>query len=275
MNNIEGIDCIRLKVSEWDSAQQFISDLGLVAENTETDVSTWRTLNNSKIILERADTNEVSEIHWGVTDQIKPFEVVDPNGVKLIFRPSGKTQVDLTAVETNGWNSINRINQAVPVYDHADTIEICHIVMLTTDIDKSEKFYTDLGFVVSDRLIGRGIFMRASVRSGHHDLFLIQSTENKLHHIAITVKDIYQVVAGGLNMASKGWLTEVGPGRHPISSSFFWYFKSPLGGMIEYTCNEDFLTEEWTPRDLEYTVGMTTEWAVHGGIDPQTKHQRK
>jgi len=32
-------------------------------------------------------------------------------------------------------------------------------------------------------------------------------------------------------------------GRHPISSAYFWYFASPLGGMLEYFSNPDFVTE--------------------------------
>ena len=274
LTDIEGIDCIKLDVADWDSSQQFLDDLGLTLKSSDGTIAVWQTLNGSSIIIERANTDAVREVHWGVTDVIFPAEVIDPAGIKVVFQHSQKRKVDLVATATNGWNSVHRVDQAVPT-DTVDAIEVCHIVLATKDLETTEKFYTDLGFVVSDRLIGRGTFLRTSSNAGHHDLFLIQSTEDKLHHIAITVKDIYQVFAGGIRMEKQGWGTEIGPGRHPISSSFFWYFKSPLGGMIEYTCNEDFLTRSWVPRDLEYSVGMTTEWAVEGGIDPTTKRQRK
>ena len=44
------------------------------------------------------------------------------------------------------------------------------------------------------------------------------------------------------------WSTFIGPGRHPISSAYFWYVNSPLGGAFEYYTNDDYLTEEWQPR---------------------------
>lgn len=273
MNNIEGIDSIKLAVKDIDGSSQFLKDMGLCA--VDNDQTIWTTLSNARIVLEKSIEDKILEVVWGVKDTISPFQLTDPSGLTVKFQPSEKVPVKLTAAETNGWGSINRVNRAIPLYETVDPIEICHVVVTANDIVASEKFYTDLGFVVSDRLVGRGVFMRSSAFGGHHDLFLIQSNEFKLHHVAITVKDIYQVFAGGLAMESKGWKTELGPGRHPISSSFFWYFNSPLGGMFEYTSNEDFLTEEWVARDFEYTVGMTTEWAVEGGIDPITKRQRK
>ncbi len=269
MNKIEGIDLIKLAVTDLEDSNKFLQDMGLTFNG-----SSWTTLTGAAIELVSADENKILEVVWGVKGQ-ESIDLVDPNGVQLKFRPSIKTPVTLTAAETNGWNSINRVNREVPVYEKIDAIEICHVVMTTDCLEESERFYSDLGFVVSDRLIDRGTFMRANKFGGHHDLFLIQSDTKELHHIAITVRDIYQVFAGGLQMEKAGWTTEIGPGRHPISSSFFWYFKSPLGGMLEYTANEDFLTEEWEPRSFEFTPGITTEWAIEGGIDPATKRQRK
>ncbi len=271
MNNIEGINSITLGVTDWEESQKFLSDIGLVSNNGKE----WMLLNNSKIIIEKNSENCLIAIEWGLKEAVEPFEVVDPSGIKLHFTQSTKKPIQLKAVETNGWNSINRVDQAVPLYEKIDTIEICHIALSTDNLSASEKFYTDLGFVISDRLIGRGTFLRCSEYGGHHDLFLIESGRKNLHHVAISVRDIYQVFAGGMLMEQKGWTTEIGPGRHPISSSFLWYFKSPLGTMFEYTANEDFLTEEWIPRDIEYSLGITTEWAVEGGMDPITKRQRK
>lgn len=273
--NIDGINYIKLEVQDVVSSGQFLSDLGLQLQEETDSMSSWCTLDSSKIIIEKSHRDQIVEICWGTTDSIKSIDLEDPSGIKVSFKPSTKQPVNLTATGTNGWNSINRLNKSVPLHDNVDPIEICHVVLATKDLLESEKFYTNLGFVVSDRLINRGIFLRSSMNSGHHDLFLIQSTENKLHHIAITVKDIYQIFSGGIRMEKQGWQTEIGPGRHPISSSFFWYFKSPLGGMIEYTCNEDFLTEDWVARNLEYSIGMTTEWAIDGGIDPISRRQRK
>jgi hypothetical protein len=44
--------------------------------------------------------------------------------------------------------------------------------------------------------------------------------------------------------------------------------------MIEYTCNEDFLTEDWKSRIFDYSLDITTEWAIAGGIDSTTRRQK-
>ena len=61
-----------------------------------------------------------------------------------------------------------------------------------------------------------------------------------------------------------GWETAVGPGRHPISSAYFWYFKNPLGGTIEYFSNPDFVTEAWKPSN--FRVNRFSEWHLLEGL---------
>ncbi|MFN2932526.1 glyoxalase, partial [Escherichia coli] len=72
-----------------------------------------------------------------------------------------------------------------------------------------------------------------------------------LNHVAFTVRDIHEVIGGGLAMNRQQWSTFIGPGRHPISSAYFWYVNSPTGGAFEYYTNDDFLTDKWQPRELE------------------------
>ncbi|OTL45919.1 glyoxalase, partial [Acinetobacter baumannii] len=111
----------------------------------------------------------------------------------------------------------------------------------------------------------------------HHDLFLL-SVPNKsagLNHVAFVVRDIHEVIGGGLHMNRSEWSTFIGPGRHPISSAYFWYVNSPLGGAFEYYTNDDYLTEEWQPRVEEHRLELFTEWAIEGGLDDKTRRQVK
>jgi catechol 2,3-dioxygenase-like lactoylglutathione lyase family enzyme len=284
---IEGIDKIVLSTSNLQESCKFLVDFGL-AQND----SIFNSLNNSSIELIESRENKISSISWGIKgnldflkQKIQSYNnfyegkncigCKDPNGIELIFQLSQKKELSIKGIETNGWNSIRRVDSDVPIYEKSYPIEIGHIVISTPYFQETENFYKNLGFVISDRLINRGVFLRCQENSGHHDLFLIQSKNISVHHIAFTTRDIYELFAGGIYMDSQGWTTEIGPGRHPISSAFFWYFKSPLGFMIEYSCNEDFLTEKWVPRSLEYSQGITTEWAIEGGIDSRTKRQKK
>ena len=94
-------------------------------------------------------------------------------------------------------------------------------------------------------------------------------------HVAFSVRDMHEVIGGGLQMARCGWETQLGPGRHPISSALFWYFKSPAGGLVEYFTDEDVLTENWTPRDFQPSPTAFAEWAIAGGIDGNTRRQKQ
>jgi hypothetical protein len=102
----------------------------------------------------------------------------------------------------------------------------------------------------------------------HHNLFLLQSREGKtaIDHVAFEVRDIHEVFGGGLYMQRRGWPTEAGPGRHPISSAYFWYFKSPCGGSVEYFGDSDYMTAAWKPR--VYRANRFSEWHLADGVKP-------
>ena len=202
---------------------------------------------------------------------------VDPNGIGLGFRVTRKRPVAVEGTPANVWGHTARIDTPSPVYDHAEPVEVGHVVFFTDSLEETTKFYEKLGFVLSDRYPGRGHFLRCSARGGHHDLFLLQTPEAKrgLNHVAFTVRDLHEVIGGGLAMARHGWETQIGPGRHPISSALFWYFKSPAGALVEYYADEDVLTENWKPRDFTPSPAMFAEWAVTGGIDATTRRQKQ
>ena len=174
----------------------------------------------------------------------------------------------------NAIGSVERVDERSVFYERAQPIRMGHIVFVVPDLKAAEKFYTKrLGFIVSDRYAGgRAVFLRYAARSDHHNLFFIQAGDGKtkkIDHVAFEVRDIHEVFAGGLYFARKGWPTEVGPGRHPISSAYFWYFKNPSGGSIEYFTDSDQLTEKWKPTT--YKVNKFSEWHLVDGIgEPAT-----
>ena len=59
---------------------------------------------------------------------------------------------------------------------------------------------------------------------------------------------------------------ELGPGRHPISSCYFWYFKNPCGGAAEYDFDSDVMTDDWQPEDWESIPASFAEWTLAEGI---------
>jgi len=151
------------------------------------------------------------------------------------------------------------------------------VVFFVKDVNACEAFYHErFGFQASDRYPDRGAFLRTAEEGGHHDLFMLQLPAPRagLNHVAFTVRDVHEVFGGGMHVSRSGWPTEIGPGRHPVSSAFFWYFKNPAGALVEYYADEDQLTGEWQPRTFEPGPTVFAEWAIAGGIDGNTRRQQ-
>ena len=207
--------------------------------------------------------------------ELQRVEMIDPHGLRIVFQPSAKRETGIQGSPTNPYGNTQRVDAPSPVYERATPVDIGHVVLFSDRVMEAEAFYQKLGFVTSDRYPGRGVFMRCSAVGGHHDLFLL-ALPNKptgLNHIAFTVRDIHEVFGGGLHMSRCGWKTQLGPGRHPISSAYFWYFVNPCGGLIEYNADEDKLTDKWRARDFEPGHTVFAEWAIDGGLDGNTRRQ--
>lgn len=302
---ILGIDEITYGCADLASAQRFFADWGLRLVEEGDRRLVFETLNGSRVIVAEPatlalpvaieDGPTLRQVVWGVPDQAElsalrgtlaampgyrddgvRLHAVDPNGMALAFQVSVKRPVEAVGVRANTWDRRERVDVPGKVYERAQPIEVGHVVFFVPDVPQCEAFYARLGFVTSDRYPGRGAFMRCAARGGHHDLFLLQTPDKKrgLNHVAFTVRDIHEVFGGGLHVSGRGWETQLGPGRHPISSAYFWYFRNPAGGLIEYYADEDELTEAWVARDFEPGPTVFAEWAIDGGIDGRTRRQK-
>jgi catechol-2,3-dioxygenase len=188
--------------------------------------------------------------------------------------------IDPGATRTNFVGSRTRINEPAIHYARAEPTRIGHVVFEISSVDdlrKGEAFYLErLKFSASDRYTESGLFCRCAEESDHHNIALLTTRHKRtqFEHVAFEVRDIHEVFGGGLHFSRCGWETQLGPGRHPISSAYFWYFKNPAGGLIEYYADEDQLTAEWQAREFEPGPTVFAEWAVDGGLDGNTRRQK-
>lgn len=308
--SVSGIDQITYSAPSLEASRRFFSDWGLTLIRDDVDALTFECLNGCKVIvadeckaglpaaIEEGPT--VREVIWGVQseadldryaaalrtepdfsdchlDGARHIGCTDPNGLAIRLRVTQKRAVSVACAAMNTWNERPRVDQSAPLYERAVPIEVGHVVFFVAEVNAVERFYTQkLGFVSSDRYPGRGAFLRCAPDGGHHDLFLLQLPSGKrgLNHVAFTVRDIHEVFGGGLHFSRCGWETQLGPGRHPVSSAYFWYFKNPAGGLIEYYADEDHLTAAWQPREFEPGPTVFAEWAVDGGLDGHTRRQK-
>jgi catechol 2,3-dioxygenase-like lactoylglutathione lyase family enzyme len=305
---LTGIDAITYGVEDMALCRKFLSDWGLRKASSTKHSTRFETLDGTEVCLRPHDAkllppamesgSTLREVVWGVKGKrnldalIKQItgnpsftegkdglvRITDPNGLSLSFRLTQRKSVTVTGAAMNTPGSPNRLDAPSPVYERAIPIHVGHVVLFVPDLAEAESFYTEmLGFQVSDRYPQHGTFLRCALRGGHHNLFLLKSPtgKSKLNHVAFTVRDIHEVFGGGLHISRQGWKTQLGPGRHPISSAYFWYVHSPCGGLAEYYADEDFLTEDWQPRRFERKSELFAEWAVSGGLDGNTRRQHK
>ena len=307
---ILGIEEITYGATDLATCERFFLDWGLALVHSEPSRRVFECLNGCRVVV--ADPAHCAlpaaveagptlhEVVWGVADAAALATVAerlrgqagfvqgvfdglarvgctDPNGLAFKVQVSTKRPVDVVSARYNTWSQKDRIDQRAPAYERAQPIEVGHVVFFVQDVAACEQFYQSLlGFAASDRYPGRGSFLRCAPEGGHHDLFLLQLPHGKpgLNHVAFTVRDIHEVFGGGLHFSRCGWDTQLGPGRHPISSAYFWYFKNPAGALCEYYADEDQLTAAWQPRDFEPGPTVFAEWAVAGGLDGHTRRQK-
>lgn len=305
---INGIKTLTFGVEDLDKTKAYLEDFGLTQISTSQENELYYQLANGSEVKVYASINSalpeafeegstLREVTWAV-NRVQDLEQLainlkaepgfkfdgsslscfDPNGMHLRFEVCqlGIAQEEISSA-INQYGVINRINEASPVYEKANPVAIGHVVFFTPELETVQQFYSDkLGFYLSDAYVGRGAFMRCGAQGWHHDIFLLKLPQREtvgLNHVAFIVRDIHEVIGGGLNMNRHGWDSFIGPGRHPVSSAYFWYIHSPLGGAFEYYTNDDYLTPAWEPRHFEYAVELFTEWAIDKGIDPNTRRQ--
>ena len=308
--SVLGIDEITYGAEDLPTCRRFFLDWGLHLVSEEADRLVFETLNGCRVVVAASTRTDLPpaleagptlrEVVWGVESEVdlaryadnirqQPGFVqgagpdgarvgcTDPNGLAVRLQVTKKRAVDVQSADYNTWNRKGRINQASPAYERATPIEVGHVVFFVKDVGACERFYVEnFGFAASDRYPGRGAFLRCAPDGGHHDLFLLQrpAGDAGLNHVAFTVRDIHEVFGGGLHISRCGWETQLGPGRHPISSAYFWYFKNPAGALVEYYGDEDQLTADWQPREFEPGPTVFAEWAIDGGIDGNTRRQK-
>lgn len=121
--------------------------------------------------------------------------------------------------------------------------KVAHVVLNGQDLEKMEKFYTEvLGFeVVARTKRPKGVFF--SLGTQHHDLAIIQAppdaqmqnpTPTGLHHLALQVGSHEELKACYQELKTRG-VPISATIDHKITHSV--YFSDPEGNMVELFCD--------------------------------------
>lgn len=280
---IIGPDDMVFGVTDLAASRTFLRDFGLDEVALGDGGYRFEALDGTAITLRPADdpalppplptTSQLRQTIWGCVDQAAVDEIADELGrdrplvrrddgtlecrddlgFEIAFRVTHRRPLDLVPerVNTPGAASARPANElgsdgSVAAQPHT----LSHIVYFVPDYRKMEAFYQRLGFVVTDRFLDVGPFMRPQANDDHHCLFMIQTPPfmQGLEHLAFHMKGPTELMLAGHRLQSKGYETFWGPGRHNFGSNWFWYFNSPLGVHVEYDADMDKHDADWQPR---------------------------
>jgi catechol-2,3-dioxygenase len=110
--------------------------------------------------------------------------------------------------------------------------KIVHVVLNSSDVDGTSKFYCDfLGFELINRI---KVMSFLKCNEDHHSLAFAAGPENTLNHIAFAMTDVSSVARGASRMLSHGYPIGWGIGQHTAGEDVYAYFEGPDGCAIEY-----------------------------------------
>jgi catechol 2,3-dioxygenase-like lactoylglutathione lyase family enzyme len=191
------------------------------------------------------------------------IEAMDDVGFLLGFQITVRREIQIPAEAVNapGAKPQRALNElGVNKAEMPAPRTLSHFAAFCPDAAKGEAFYVGrLGFRVTDRLIGAGMFLQPGGSYEHHSLFLIQTPPHMqgMEHIAFHFAGPHEVFLGGAEFSKKGYQSFWGPGRHTLGSNWFWYFNSPLGCRFEIDADMDRFDKTWTPRELPANADST------------------
>jgi catechol 2,3-dioxygenase-like lactoylglutathione lyase family enzyme len=315
--NIIGPDALVFGVDDIAATAQYLTDYGLTAVNADARGGRFETLDGTAIIIKAKDDatlpaplatgNSLRKTIYGVADAATveaiatelgkdrevrrladgSIEAVDDLGFCLGFQVTVRRTLHLAAEPINAPGAAPQrapnqlgvdVQAAIP-----QPRTIGHFAAFVPDAAKGEAFYVKrLGFRVTDRLVGAGMFLQAGGSMEHHALFLIQTPPHMqgIEHIAFHLGGPNDLMVAGFEFQKKGYQSFWGPGRHTMGSNWFWYFNSPLGCRFEFDADMDLHDKSWTPRELPasadssqvYLLQAREKWAPVGGPPPGGKH---
>lgn len=294
---IDGVESLLFGVEDMDACARACTDFGLVeAEDIAGPRRSFEARDGSSIVLHAIDDPVLPPtqvagptlrmVIWGVPDVAaldaisaeleKDREVRregdmivshDDNGMWLAFRVSTKRKLDGPTPAGNipGHHQRPVNSRAIDAPRKVQPLGIAHVVFDCANERKARAFYVErLGFIVSDSFRDVGAFIRTATAREHHSMFTVQRTPAGLNHVAFYVTDFSEVMVAGIGMEKAGWKVRWGPGRHKLGSNYFWYFHTPLGGALEYTCDVDHVDENWQPLELEFSPENSAIWSAQG-----------
>jgi hypothetical protein len=283
---INGVQTAVFGVDDLALCDKFFTDFGLKVSAKSEGTITYRLPEGSYVVLKKSNDPSlpptyspgpgIREVIWGVDcqstldsieadlkkdrtvtkDSDNTLHTIDDLGLGIGFRVFERQPLVPKDDQVNSPGRSVRWNKHRTWYERATPQLIYHVVFGCSDLDKPIGFYRDrLKFRITDVARDRGVFFRAEGRNDHHNIFWARTGKPQFLHISFGVENLDELLAGANDMQRKGWKSQLGLGRHRISSTLYFYLKSPAGGEAEYSADPDCLDDSWQPRIWEPLFG--------------------
>jgi 2,3-dihydroxy-p-cumate/2,3-dihydroxybenzoate 3,4-dioxygenase len=146
---------------------------------------------------------------------------------------------------------------------HTKIQRLGHVVWSVPQEDESIAFFRDvLNFRESDSIGEIMTFMRPFPSPFHHGIGVGKGPKGVIHHLNFMVSEIDDIGKAQNRMKKHGVPIVFGPGRHPASTSVFFYFLEPDGMTLEYSFGMEEFTEvdPRKPRTLPMAAESIDTW---------------
>ncbi|ALG10392.1 VOC family protein [Kibdelosporangium phytohabitans] len=273
--NVTGLLHIGLQVPSLDVGRAFYEDFGLhTTEHPDTLALRCTGRDQDQLVLSEGPDKRLRYVAFSVPAGALPdlqrkleqagVPIVDGPAEGLWLRDPDGGLVNLREDEPADWTHPDRKHNYGSTVERVDQPwwpqvmdlrpaprRLGHTLFFTPDLARAEQFYTTmLGFRVSDRIPGIGVFLNTGA-GDHHVFGFLASSHRGLHHASFEVTGLDDIMIGARTMAEHGHDLHFGLGRHTLGSNLFHYIRDPWGSWVEYFSDIDKITEDWRPRDWD------------------------
>lgn len=281
---IHSIDHFCLEVPELGQARHFLGAFGLRVDERAGSLElragdsehVWaRIVQGPRKRLRYLSFNCYAEELRGLRDQAAAagVEVREEDGALWFHDPDGNLlQVKPGPKTSPNSKSANVARQVPPNVrgaggraqrPRAAPTRLSHVLMFTTDLDRSLRFYEQvLGLHLSDRSGAMVAFMHGRHGSDHHLVAFVHDAHKGWHHSAWDVPGIDEIGWGSEQMREAGYRAGWGISQHTLGSNYFYYVRDPWGSYWEYSAHIDYISAgtSWAsgdhpPEDALYMWG--------------------
>ena len=212
------------------------------------------------------DDLEKAKVHFDHLGQPATWADVPYQGRTLHVSDAAGTPLELCArMETRP-----RLHTQLDRHRGGRALRMDHYQVLVPDVLTSAKFYTDLGFRISDyicidatnQVMGTFLYRK----NNPWDMVLLQRPGPRFHHFGYVVESMHDMiraldVAGSIGFAQS---VEHGPGKHGHGHSYYTYLCDPDGHRCELLLPAIQLIDiDEEPQRCAITIGKNSnQWGM-------------